>query len=111
MAGTMVAAIINIITNYIFIKQYGYIAAAYTTLFSYLCYLALHFIISRKLVHFDVIPLKWVVISIIAISVVGMIDLLFMDRFMVRIIVFLVIYAAFMKKLVATLKLLKKELI
>lgn len=60
MLGTMFAAIINIITNYIFIRMFGYIAAAYTTLFSYTCYLVLHIIISYKLVKFFVIPLKWI---------------------------------------------------
>ena len=55
MTGTLIAAGLNLVTNYIFIKAYGFIAAAYTTLFSYVCYLLLHIVISRKLVGFDVI--------------------------------------------------------
>ena len=35
MKATVMVSITNIILNYIFIKQYGYTAASYTTLFSY----------------------------------------------------------------------------
>ena len=36
MLPAMLAAIVNVVLNYIFIKLYGYMAAAYTTLFSYI---------------------------------------------------------------------------
>lgn len=39
------AAVINIILNYIFIPRYGYIAAAYTTLFGYFVLMILHMFI------------------------------------------------------------------
>lgn len=41
--GTTVAAIMNIVLNYFFIKQFGYIAAAYTTLFTYMFYFCFHY--------------------------------------------------------------------
>jgi O-antigen/teichoic acid export membrane protein len=44
-----IAALINIVTNIIFIPKYGYIAAAYTTLFSYFCLLILHYLLVRKM--------------------------------------------------------------
>lgn len=53
--GTTIAAIINTTTNLIFINLYGYIAAAYTTLFAYVCYLVFHVIISKRAVGFHVI--------------------------------------------------------
>lgn len=59
MLGTMVAMVINLITNYVFISKYGFIAAAYTTLFSYMCYLILHIVISHKVVGFFVLELKF----------------------------------------------------
>lgn len=43
-----VAAILNVILNYIFIKLYGYIAAGYTTVACYLIYSIGHYIFSRK---------------------------------------------------------------
>ncbi len=46
--GTMAAAALNIILNSLFIPKYGYIAAAYTTVFCYVCYYIFHTIISYK---------------------------------------------------------------
>ena len=42
------AAVLNIILNYIFIKLYGYIAAGYTTVACYLAYSIGHYIFSRR---------------------------------------------------------------
>ena len=36
-------AVINIALNYVFIKLFGFIAAAYTTLFCYICFSAFHY--------------------------------------------------------------------
>lgn len=47
--GTLSAVGINIITNIMFIPRFGYIAAAYTTLFSYLALLVIHFCFARKM--------------------------------------------------------------
>ena len=48
-AATVCAAVINIVLNYVFIKQYGYIAAAYTTLFTYILYFLFHFFLAWKI--------------------------------------------------------------
>lgn len=45
--GTLIAAIINLILNYIFIPKYGYIAASYTTLVSYAIMFFYHYLIVR----------------------------------------------------------------
>lgn len=50
-AGTIFAALFNIITNVIFIPKFGYIAAAYTTLVSYFALMLIHFFITRKVLH------------------------------------------------------------
>lgn len=47
--GTISAAIFNIILNYIFIPRFGYVAAAYTTLVTYLFYFSFHYIIAIRL--------------------------------------------------------------
>lgn len=49
MIATMAAALINIVLNYFCIQKYGYIAAGYTTLFSYLALAVFHYGISRRL--------------------------------------------------------------
>ena len=46
---TCVAAILNIILNYIFIRIYGYVAAGYTTLFCYIIYTLSHYLFMRKI--------------------------------------------------------------
>lgn len=40
---TMSGAVLNIILNYVFIQKFGYIAAGYTTLFSYIMFAVLHY--------------------------------------------------------------------
>lgn len=45
--GTMLATVINIVLNLIFIPKYGYIAAAYTTLIGYLALLLFHYLMVK----------------------------------------------------------------
>lgn len=45
--GTGIAAVVNIVLNIIFIPVYGFIAAAYTTLISYLVLLVIHYYVVR----------------------------------------------------------------
>jgi O-antigen/teichoic acid export membrane protein len=47
--GTIIAAIINIGLNYICIPRFGYVAAAYTTLFGYMVLLIIHYLFVLKL--------------------------------------------------------------
>ncbi len=47
MIATTMAAALNIFLNYFFIPQYGYIAAGYTTLFSYFVLMTIHFVFYR----------------------------------------------------------------
>ena len=46
---TVGGAILNIFLNYICIQKYGYIAAGYTTLFSYVLFAVLHYVFMRKI--------------------------------------------------------------
>lgn len=84
MMGTLIAAVINVVTNYIFIHKYGFVAAAYTTLFSYLCYLILHIVISWKLVGFNVVPLKVIIIYSVIVALYGAVDTILSERIIVR---------------------------
>ena len=86
MLGTIVAAVINLITNLIFIKKYGYIAAAYTTLFAYVIYLILHLTISRKLSGFFILPLKFLFIYSSLIILSAVLDLIFVEKLWLRLI-------------------------
>lgn len=46
---TIIAAIINVVLNYLLIPQFGYCAAAYTTLISYIVVFALHAQYAKKI--------------------------------------------------------------
>ena len=84
MSGTIFAAIINAVLTYIFVDKYGFIAAGYTTLFAYICYLLLHIIISRKFVKFFVIPIKWLLFSSFIVLIMATISLIFVDFWLIR---------------------------
>lgn len=46
--GTFIAAVVNVVLNILFVPQYGFVCAAYTTLISYLLLYIIHMIIVRK---------------------------------------------------------------
>ena len=47
-SATVSVAVLNLVLNYIFIRKFGYIAAAYTTLICYILYATFHYIFMRK---------------------------------------------------------------
>lgn len=49
MTATVCSAVLNIVLNYIFIKLYGYQAAAYTSLICYAIYAFFHYLVIRKI--------------------------------------------------------------
>lgn len=84
MMATVGAAIINIVTNYVMIKRYGYTMAAWTTLFSYICYFAFHYCLSRKIAGADVFGLLGNIPAILETVVVAALAFMFMDEWLVR---------------------------
>ena len=48
MVGTLVAAVLNIILNGIFIPIFGFVAAGYTTLICYIVYACIHYMFMKK---------------------------------------------------------------
>lgn len=84
MYGTITAAVLNVILNYIFIQRYGFIAAAYTTLFAYICYLIFHLGISKRFLGFCIIPIKWLLVFVSIVTVASVIDLVFMGSLLIR---------------------------
>ena len=84
MAGTIASALVNVVLNYIFIGQYGYLAAAYTTLASYVLYLIMHCIISRKLVGFFVLSPLWLIGACVGVGLLAAWNLWFVDSLLLR---------------------------
>ena len=87
-------AIANLILNYIFIKAFGYIAAAYTTLFCYMIFTISHFIfvnhISEKKCGKKVFNGRCLTILSVALLVGSVVLSLFYNYMLVRYILILV---------------------
>ena len=59
--GTISAALLNLVLNYFAILNFGYKAAAYTTLVSYLALFCFHLLIARRLGFGRLYDLRWII--------------------------------------------------
>ena len=84
MYGTLATTAIDLILNYIFIRRYGYAAAAYTTLVSYIIFLILHLVIAYRLEHFNVIPMKILFLTVAVTMVSGGVSILLQHNWILR---------------------------
>ncbi|MEH7097779.1 oligosaccharide flippase family protein, partial [Neobacillus vireti] len=82
--GTIGAAVINVILNFIFIPQYGYIAAAYTTLVSYMLYFTFHYIIAARLLGSCIFNTAIFVLYGFLIIILGILSLVFIKYLLIR---------------------------
>lgn len=80
---TIVAAVSNLVLNFIFIPTFGYVAAAYTTVISYVICLILHIIYAKKLIP-QLFPLKSFAAPVIQVVVFVVLFYLFMDQMWIR---------------------------
>ena len=70
--GSCVAAALNWVLNSAFIPRYGYIAAAYTTLASYLILMVMHFIMARFILKEKVYDDLYMFMAMLVMTVVGL---------------------------------------
>ena len=70
MIATIGAALVNIVSNYIFIKQFGYQAAAYTTFISFILLAVLELIMKKRVVKEQIIPIRFLVFFSISLILV-----------------------------------------
>lgn len=82
-ANTIIAAVSNIVLNFVFIPKYGYVAAAYTTLASYLISFVLHSRYARKLEP-NLYPLGQFMKPILHLLTVTVIFYAFKNQFVIR---------------------------
>lgn len=82
--GTVLAAVLNVTTNAIFIPQYGYLAAAYTTLGSYMVYFIFHCIIAHRIIGQNIFSIKVLLTTVAGVSVIGVISLYYQNNYVVR---------------------------
>ena len=105
MIASMIVAVLNIVLNYIFIKKYGFVAAGYTTLASYIFYAAIHYVFMKFVCRQNNIPnpyngfLMWGVA--IALTVVAILMSFTYKYYLLRYVIILVLVvfiANFIKK-------------
>lgn len=80
---TLIAALVNLILNYLLIPKYGYTAAAYTTLISYLVAFILHARYAKKL-EANLYPLKTFIKPFFCILISVIIFYFAKDYFVIR---------------------------
>ena len=80
---TLAAAISNIVLNLYFIRSFGYVGAAYTTMVSYLFSLILHYMYARRL-NKELFPLKQFFMPTVCVAMVVIVFYAFEDIRLVR---------------------------
>ncbi len=82
--GTSLAAIINIALNFVFINIFGYIAAAYTTLFTYVLYFLFHLFMSIHIHGSSLFNIKKMVLYGMLLIICGIVVLLTLQFWLIR---------------------------
>lgn len=109
---TVVSTLLNLLLNYIFIRQFGYIAAGYTTLACYLIQAALDYIIMRKIVGESIYNMKYVGALSLGVVAISLLSNLIYDYALARYAILIGILAlciVFRKKITATFKSMKEK--
>lgn len=105
---SMIGALLNVGLNYVGIKMYGYMAAAYTTLFCYVIFALGHYIYMtisvKKLLNIEqVFETKRLVILSLAILFLGIAVMLFYNYMIIRyVIILLILIFAYLKRDIIT---------
>ena len=82
--GTAIAAGLNIILNAAMIPRFGYVAAAYTTLASYIIYFIFHSIMAKKICGYNIVPIHISIAVTVFLSIVSFIVLRFSNNILIR---------------------------
>lgn len=97
---SLIPAIINIILNYIFIPMFGFVAASYTTLFSYIVFVLLNYLGYRKLYLIDnnireLFDFPLLIVVAVLFFIIGFIGVFLYDLLVVRIVITLIVFVIF----------------
>lgn len=106
---TCSAALINLILNLIFIPKFGYIAAAYTTLISYIIYFVFHYIIAIKIHGSVIYDNKVILLVSLGILIIGIIATIFIDMLVARLLMILIIFIICLKPLLEFIRIKKEQ--
>lgn len=88
---TFSAALVNIISNFIFIPIFGYKAAAYTTLMSYVLLSILHYLFLTYKFKLNIYTLNMFLIPVISVIAISIISFYLLDMLLIRLLFVLLI--------------------
>lgn len=114
---SLLGAVLNIWLNYVFIKLYGFVAAAYTTLFCYICFSLCHYIFMKKIMrqkekNFEIYDMKKLLIISTGVTLFSLLMVSVYDVFIIRwTIIGLIVSVSIIKRkyLMEIFKSIKKE--
>ena len=69
--GTVIAACLNLILNLIFVPKFGFVAAGYTTFFSYFVLMLVHYFITKYILHVDIYEHSFMFASVLVETVIA----------------------------------------
>ncbi len=90
---TVLAAGINILLNYLFIPLYGYIAAAYTTIITYILYFLFHCVMSIIIQGRFIFPKGPIIISITSVLILAFVSYVCIEMMWVRLLIALLLFS------------------
>ena len=91
MLASIVAAIINIILNIIFIPLFGYIAAAYTTLIGYIGLSIMHYIFMKKVEKNKIYDIKFITMISLVLIILSFIIMVLYKYIIIRYLIIIII--------------------
>ena len=107
MIGSIVAFVCNIILNYFCIKQWGYIAAGFTTLICYMIQALIDYLAMRRIVKEKIYNMKFVLILSLVMSVVSVLSIFIYDNYYIRyalLLVLILLAFVFRRKIVSIIR-------
>ena len=115
--GSIGAAIINIILNYVLIPFFGFVAAGYTTLFSYVVfalsnYYTMNIVLKKRNIPDNLFNYKELLKLVIGFTIVGFLGVIIYDYLVIRIIITLFVLILLIinkNKFINTLKSIKNN--
>jgi O-antigen/teichoic acid export membrane protein len=94
-AGTMIAAALNFVLNIIFIPPFGFVAAAYTTLFSYFVLMFVHLYITKKVLKVDMYDDKYMFLAFFVVLGISAVFMTLYKFYLIRYIVLAVVIVVY----------------
>lgn len=99
MFGTLLTAIMNLLLNYIFIKMFGYMSAAYTTLFSFVILSLLQGLMTRLVYGIEIFNKKIMYIISLLVVTLNLLCILLFEHYILRtIVIFFILIGLVMKR-------------